>query len=111
MIMNDPKIPTHGTASELINTHAERLAHEEYERAQKRRLELADQRSDLNPPEVRIRTWERVHALRMPGDPSHPILEVIAAGTGLTLAQIRDEQRARVAQRTPMPKPKVDDIT
>lgn len=56
--MNDTKIPTHGTASELINTHAERLAHEEYERAQKRRLELADQRSDLNPPEVRIRTWK-----------------------------------------------------
>ena len=111
MIMNDPKIPTHGTASELINTHAERLAHEEYERAQKRRLELADQRSDLNPPEVRIRTWERVHALRMPGDPSHPILEVIAAGTGLTLAQVRDEQRARVAQRTPVQKPKVDGIT
>jgi hypothetical protein len=80
---------------ELIRTHAERLALEELERAQRRRLELAEQRSDPNAPDVRIRAWEKVHALRLPGDPSHPVLDVIAIATGLTLAPIQEEQRAR----------------
>ena len=83
---------------DLIKTPAERLAHREYERAEERRLALAEQCSDLNPPELRIRTWERIHGLRLPSDPSHPILDVIAMGTQLTLAQVREEQRARVAQ-------------
>ena len=85
---------------ELITTHAERRALEAYEREQKRRLELAEQASDLSSPDVRIRAWERVHALRLPSDPGHPLLLVIAAGTRLTLAQVREEQQARLAQRT-----------
>ncbi len=97
--MNETKFSQVRPTTELIRTHAERLALEEQERAQKRRLELAEQRSDLNPPDVRIRAWERVHALRLPGDPAHPVLSVIAVGTGLTLAQVREEQVARAAQR------------
>ena len=81
-----------------IRTPAEHLAHEEYERAEKRRLDLAEQRSDLNPPDVRIRTWERIHALRLPSDPAHPILDVIAISTRLTLEEVREEQRARAAR-------------
>jgi len=77
---------------------AERLALEELERAEKRRQELAEQRSALNPPEVRIRTWERIHQLRMPSDPAHPILDVIAVSTRLTLEEVREEQRARAAR-------------
>ena len=83
---------------DLVKTAAERLAHEEYERAEKRRRDLAEQRSDLNPPDVRIRTWEKVHQLRLPADPTHPILDVIAVSTRLTLAEVREEQRARAAQ-------------
>jgi hypothetical protein len=79
----------------LVQSPAERLAHEEYERAEKRRLELAEQRSDLNPPDVRIRTWEKVHELHLPKDPEHPILDVIAISTRLTLAQVQEEQRLR----------------
>jgi len=88
--------------SDLVKTAAERLAYEEHERNEKRRLELAEQRSDLNPPEVRIRTWERIHALRMPSDPTHPILDVIAIGTRLTLEEVREEQRARAAHAADM---------
>jgi hypothetical protein len=65
------------------------------QRAETRRLELAEQRSSDNPPGVRIQIWEKVHALRLPRDPEHPILYVIATGTGLTLAQAQDEQRTR----------------
>ena len=85
--------------SDLVRTPAERLAHEEFERTEKRRQELAEQRSDLNPPEVRIRTWERIHALRLPSDPAHPILDVIAISTRLTLEEVRQEQRSRAARR------------
>jgi hypothetical protein len=84
---------------DLVNP-AERLAAEEYERSEKRRQELAEQRSDLNPPEIRIRTWERIHQLRMPSDPAHPILDVIAVSTRLTLEEVREEQRTRAARRT-----------
>ena len=82
---------------DLVNP-AERIAREEYERAEKRRQELAEQRSELNPPEVRIRTWERIHQLRMPTDPAHPILDVIAVSTRLTLEEVREEQRMRAAR-------------
>jgi len=85
--------------TELIRTHAERIALEAEERLQQRRLALAEQCSAANPPDVRVRAWEKVHALRLPGDARHPVLEVIAHGTGLTLEQVRQEQRARLAQR------------
>jgi len=90
--------------SDSAKTAAERLAQEEHERAEKRRQELAEQRSDLNPPDVRIRMWEKVHQLRLPTDPAHPILDVIAVSTRLTLAEVREEQRtrsARAAKRNP----------
>jgi hypothetical protein len=83
--------------SELIRTRAERLAQDE--RAKKRRLELAEQRSDLNPPEVRIRLWEKVHDLRLPSDPMHPILDVIAVSTRLRLVEVQEVQRMRAVQR------------
>jgi hypothetical protein len=90
--------------ADLVRTAAERLAVEEHERAEKRRKELAEQRSELNPPDVRIRTWEKVHQLCLPGDPTHPILDAIAISTGVTLADVREEQRmraARAASKTP----------
>jgi hypothetical protein len=71
---------------------------EEEERALQKRSQLAVQRSELNPPDVRIRAWEDVHGLRLPADSEHPILDVIAVGTRLTLAQVQAEQRARAAQ-------------
>jgi hypothetical protein len=83
---------------DLVRNPAERLAHEEHERAEKRREELAEQRSDRNPPDVRIRMWERLHQLRLPSDPAHPILDVIAISTRLTLAEVQEEQRTRTAR-------------
>lgn len=93
------KTPAPHPVSEPIRSHSERLAIEAMERAQKRQLEAAEQSSDLNPADVRIRAWEKVHALRLPSSPSHPVLHVIAIRTGLTLAQVHEEQRARYAHR------------
>jgi hypothetical protein len=82
-------------AHPLVQTPAERFAQEEHEREERRRRELAEQRSDANTPDVRIRAWEKLHGLRLPSDPAHPILDLIAVSTRLTLAQVQDEQRAR----------------
>jgi len=90
----------------LIGTHdptktgAERVAQEQQERAERRRSELAEQRSDLNPPEVRIRTWERIHGLTLPSDPDHPIVDVIAISTRLTVDEVKREQQLRAARVT-----------
>jgi hypothetical protein len=85
---------------DVVRTHAERLEQDAEERLHQRQRALAEQSSTAHTPAVRIRIWERVHALRMPGDAAHPVLEVIAFGTGLTLEQIREEQRTRVALRS-----------
>lgn len=85
-------------AVEIVKTNAERLLREQEERAEKRRLELAEQRSDLNPPEVRIRTWERIHGLRLPSDPDHPIVDVIAVSTRLTIEEVHKEQQLRASR-------------
>jgi hypothetical protein len=78
-----------------LKSHAEQLAEEEFEREKRRSLQLEEQRSDANPPEQRIRAWERAHGLRIPLDPDHPVLDVIAFTTRLTLEQVQDEQRLR----------------
>lgn len=80
--------------SDLVKTSAESLAHGASERAEKRRQELAEQRSEFNPPNGRIRAWEKTHQLRLPSDPTHPVLSMIAVSAGLTLAEGREEQRA-----------------
>ncbi len=86
--------------SEFIRTHTERLAQEAEERLHKRQLVLAEQCAIENPPEVRIRAWETAHALRLPSNPEHPVLRSVASCTGLTLAQVQEEQSARQARRT-----------
>jgi hypothetical protein len=83
------------TAGEIIRDHRARLQQEEREKAEQRQQHLAEQRSAVNSPEMRIRAWEKVHALRLPTDANHPILDVIAVATRLTLEQVREEQRAR----------------
>jgi hypothetical protein len=82
---------------EYYKAHRERLAFEAEERAQQRKVELTEQASVLNTPEARIRMWEKVHQLRLPMDPMHAIIDVVAAGTGLSATEVREEQRARVS--------------
>ena len=93
---------------DIIRTHAERMAQDAEERLHRRQLELAEQSSTSNSPDVRIRVWEKIHALRMPGDAAHPVLDVIAHGTGLTLEQIHEEQRARLTQQQTLRSPALE---
>ena len=88
----------HRPDEEILRDFRQRQADEELERAERRRLQLADQRSELNDAKARIQAWEKVHGLRLPASPTHPVLQVIAAATALTLEDVLDEQRQRSAQ-------------
>jgi hypothetical protein len=74
-----------------------RLVHQQAEAAERRRHDLAEQSSRLKTAEERIRIWERIHEVTLPRDSAHRLVEIIAANTGLTDADVRDEQQRRAA--------------
>ncbi len=88
---------------QLIEDRNERLAREEYEREQTRTQRYEELRSEFNSTAVRIRAWEKLHGLRLPTSSIHPILRVIAAATGIPLADIRGEQQTRRDARAGQP--------
>jgi DNA-binding transcriptional regulator YiaG len=88
-------------AGETNNDYRARIAHHQAELQERRQRELLEQASTLNTPSARIRIWERLHRVSLPRDPQHRLLDVIATNTGLTIDEVRDEQRLRVAAATP----------
>jgi hypothetical protein len=76
-----------------------RLVHQQAEAAERRRMDLAEQSSRLKSAEERIRIWERIHEVTLPRDPAHRLVEIIATNTGLSDAEVRDEQQRRAAMR------------
>jgi len=78
-----------------------RLVHSQAEAAERRRHDLAEQSSRLKTAEERIRIWERIHEVSLPRDSAHNLVEIIATNTGLTEADVRDEQQRRAALRAP----------
>lgn len=88
---------------ELNIDYRARLALLEREAVERRQLELAEQVSAHSTPEQRVRVWERLHELPLPKKPTHPLIRIIAADTHLTLEQVREEQRRRLAPVTRSP--------
>jgi hypothetical protein len=88
----------HRSEDELVRDYRQRQADAEFERSERKRMQLADQRSELSDAKARIQAWEKVHGLRMPASPTHPVLQVIATATALTLEDVLEEQRQRAAQ-------------
>jgi DNA-binding transcriptional regulator YiaG len=84
-------------AGETNNNYRARIAHHQADVLEQRQRELLEQASSLNTPTARIRIWERLHQLSLPRDPKHRLLGIIAANTGLTLDEVLDEQRLRIA--------------
>jgi hypothetical protein len=76
-----------------------RLVHQQAEAAERRRMDLAEQSSRLKSAEERIRIWERIHEVTLPRDPAHRLIDIIAANTGLSDADVRGEQQRRAAAR------------
>jgi len=86
--------------ADILPDYRQRRALEERDRAEQKREEVEEQHSGLNSVDLRIRAWEKVHGLRMPSDPKHPVLQAIAAATQLALTDILNEQELRSARRT-----------
>ncbi len=76
-----------------------RLVHQQAEAAERRRTDLAEQCSRLKTAEERIRIWERIHEVTLPRDSEHRLVAIIAANTGLTDGDVRDEQQRRATLR------------
>lgn len=83
------------SAQDIMSDHRARVLREADEREQRRQQQLNEQRLTSNPPNARIRAWEKAHGLRLPTSPTHPILVLIASDTALTVNQIHEEQQAR----------------
>jgi hypothetical protein len=79
--------------------YRERRALQTLEREAVKRHDHAEQYADRNSADMRIRAWEKLHQLRMPSTPLHPVLQVIAAATQLPLAEVQGEQQLRAARR------------
>jgi len=93
-----PANTARSAGDEILSDYRQRRALEESERARQKRVDSAEQYSDLNSADLRIRAWERVHQLCMPSDPLHPALAAIATATHLTLEDVQNEQRLRFAR-------------
>jgi hypothetical protein len=65
------------------------------ERAAVRRSHIERQSSPQLSGLERVEHWERFHGVRLPVDPRHPLLSVIAADTALAIDDIRAEQARR----------------
>ena len=82
---------------ELNADYRARIVRQQAEMAEDRQQRLTEQTSMLNTPERRIQIWEHLHALPLPRATAHPLLNVVANQTGLTLEQVQEEQRKRQA--------------
>jgi hypothetical protein len=84
-------------AGEATSDYRDRIARHQAEALERRQQALLEQSSTLNAPAVRIRTWEGLHQLAMPRDPTHRLIGVIATATGLSLEEVHHEQRQRLS--------------
>lgn len=101
-------LPPTASPADPTSDFRERILREQIEGAERAQRERVEQSSDFNTPAVRIRAWERLHRLTLPRSAAHSVLSVIADATHLTLAQVREEQRRRLA---PAPRPAVEPET
>jgi len=93
--------PTSPYAGEAPEDYRTRILRQVEDAADQRRRDLESQASTLKSPAARIFVWERLHQTRMPRDPAHGLVAVIAAHTGLTTEEVLDEQRARFGNTPP----------
>ena len=81
----------------VVADHRQAMERAEQERAAVRLRALEAQSSAGNDPQVRITTWERLHALSLPRTPEHTLVKVIATQTHLTVDQVHLEQQRRAS--------------
>jgi hypothetical protein len=83
-------------AHDPLLDHRARLERDQYEAAERRTQAIQDQHAPGNSPDTRVRIWEKLHQLRLPKDPGHAVLRIVARQTGMSLADVQEVQRQRV---------------
>ena len=71
--------------------------HEQQQRIEERRQQVALLSSPLSSADERIQLWEKLHALALPRSPTHKLLPIIAQQTAIALAQVLEVQQRRSA--------------
>jgi len=95
----DASDPQPRPAADLAAERKAQIALEQAAQQADKDRNLARQRSIDTAPEVRISLWEARHGLALPRDPKHPLMQIIADGTELDVAQVQDERRRRALLR------------
>jgi hypothetical protein len=83
--------------SDPIKDHLAHLALAQGEKLRQRARETSLQSDVTRSPRERIETWERLHELRLPTTPTHPLVRIIARVTGLEVGDVHEEQRRRIS--------------
>ena len=71
--------------------------HQQQQRIEERKQQVALLSSPLSSADERIRLWETLHALTLPRSPTHKLLPIIAQQTAIDLAQVLEVQQQRFA--------------
>lgn len=87
-------------AGESNDEYRNRVARLQAEALERRQKELEEQASPQNDPPTRIRIWERIHEIDLPRSPTHHLIGVIAADTGVSRNEVLAEQRKRASAPT-----------
>jgi hypothetical protein len=69
-------------------------------KAELRKSRIAALRAPETPSAERISLWESFHELRLPVDPHHRLVPVIANDTALSIGEVHDEQKRRLAAKS-----------
>jgi len=88
---------------ETNGDYRERLARVHAEALERRQQELHEQSAPHNDASARIRIWERLHQIDLPRNPTHRLIDIIAANTGLSASDVLAEQQIRANARAPKP--------
>jgi hypothetical protein len=75
--------------------HRARIERARLDAEERRAHALHEQCAPQNSPDARVRVWERLHQVRLPKDPAHAILRIIAHQTALDLNEVLEVQRQR----------------
>jgi hypothetical protein len=88
-------LPVAGTSELSVADRRREAAERDAEVTNRKMAEREQMRADTIGVSERIRLWETHFGLDLPRDPAHPLLEMVAQATSLTVADIRAEQRER----------------
>jgi hypothetical protein len=95
------KEPTYSEATFGLQDRRVAIERANEERAAARLARIEALSSPMLSIQERVQLWESLHELRLPADPRHSLLRVIARDTALALEQVRAEQQRRKEPRAP----------